>query len=223
MDDDSRWVGFSEEGKLDFARIEAQSALFSSSKGRLGAHSPNLNREYSFDYPKSEGPDCKNCSESCCSAPHVTTLRLRDLEILKLAGLDWAIAPATNEESQFPSLKQIDGRCVFLRTDKRCAVYAIRPLVCRAFPLQVSDDDTTRIRYSSACKSRQSTSQDDELEPLASFAIENFEQKETDKYVVQNTPDIIEKMGLLRFVRGFLATKSYGKNFDQVLSQKKEG
>jgi len=32
-------------------------------------------------------------------------------------------------------LRNVEGRCVFLGEDERCAVYGIRPIGCRIYPL----------------------------------------------------------------------------------------
>lgn len=93
---------------------------------------------------------CKSCAGTCCTMP--IEVRWEDLVNLNLVNEDDLISPlkttiarlkkekiitAYREESGLFALKQTaDGKCRYL-INNRCVVYKNRPLVCRAFPLEM--------------------------------------------------------------------------------------
>jgi Fe-S-cluster containining protein len=182
------WVGFS-EGEIDHTACAKQAnAMAEPPKPKSVSQSLRL---FQHDYDENIVPDCGNCKDNCCSAPHVATLSAADQSRLTEAGFAWSIAPVrAHSDDLYPSLKQIDGRCAFLTHDNRCSIYRIRPLVCRAFPLQVAEGGE-RIRFASTCASRRTSSDGDHeaLNQMAASAIRSFSQKKQDR--VENEKRLI--------------------------------
>lgn len=93
---------------------------------------------------------CKTCVGTCCTMP--IEVRWEDLVNLNLVNEDDLIIPlrttiarlkkekiitAYRKDTGLFALKQTaDGKCRYL-INNRCVVYKNRPLVCRAFPLEM--------------------------------------------------------------------------------------
>jgi len=93
---------------------------------------------------------CKTCAATCCSMP--IEIRWEDLVNLKLVSEEDLVKPlkaivarlkkekvitAYREESGLFAFRQTsEGKCRYLEGNK-CGVYKNRPLVCRAFPIQM--------------------------------------------------------------------------------------
>ena len=60
-------------------------------------------------------------------------------------------------------LKNIEGKCVFLRNDGRCEVYRYRPLGCRAYPI-VLDEKHDCVLDDEICPYAYAISKDEFLE-----------------------------------------------------------
>jgi len=200
-------LGFSEQGDIDHSVCESQAHAVAKNLSQKTSISHDALKTYEHDYDASTLPDCPNCTENCCSDPHVTTLSHSDISLLKQAGFAWAIAtPRPNSDDVHPSLKQVDGRCAFLTSNNRCSIYPIRPLVCRAFPLQVAEGGQL-IRYASSCHSRGSACSPQTLQEMAAYAVESFTQKSKPK----------ESM-----TASELSEAKRKKSFDEILSKKIE-
>jgi Fe-S-cluster containining protein len=136
-------------------------------------------------------PDCASCSDNCCHAPHLANLGLVDIARLRDAGLSWAIADAA--EGTLPTLKQPGGRCAFLDEHARCAIYPIRPHVCRAFPYQV-DDAATEVRYSRACPSVSADRDEAAAAHMIDDAVTRYRQRAADKLLLQRPPEAVRRV-----------------------------
>ena len=190
-------------------------------------------QEYPFLEPKAqtapetlnilEQPDCTTCQESCCVAPHVTELCREDVRRLTSAGLEWAIASGDAQKNESPSLKQVDGRCVFLTPESRCSIYISRPLVCRAFPLQVVRQNESKLRFSSACRSRIPVTSSEELERMGVHARLSFEKKQSDLTTAREAPEKLIAEGIGRFF-GLKQKRSstFSSSFIEILQSKTE-
>lgn len=93
---------------------------------------------------------CKSCKATCCSMP--IEVRFEDLVRLNLISEDDLSTPlkklvarlkkekiitAYREESGLFAMKQTaEGKCRYL-VGNSCSVYKNRPLVCRAFPIEM--------------------------------------------------------------------------------------
>ncbi|MEE2903345.1 MAG: YkgJ family cysteine cluster protein [Myxococcota bacterium] len=170
-----------------------------------------------------EQPDCANCKDSCCVAPHVTELCNEDISRLEAAGLDWAIAPGTPKEDLSPSLKQNEGRCVFLTPANRCSIYSARPMVCRAFPIQLIRANNSKLRFSSSCRSRTAITHEDEVRRMAKNARLSFERKQNDLDKAKKHPEQVVDEGLGRYY-GLTkpSTPDFSQCFNDVLVSKTE-
>ena len=183
--------GISATGVIDF--VECSKAA---SENPVTDHEPiDGPLELHFE----EQPDCSNCRDNCCVAPHVTELCRDDIMRLEAAGLEWAIAPGNAQNEQSPSLKQNDGRCVFLTTENLCSIYVARPLVCRAFPVQVANADAEQLRFSSACRSRMAITRPNDLQRMAKNARLSFETKQSELKMAQQKTEKLLTEGLGRY------------------------
>ena len=144
-------------------------------------------------------PDCERCQENCCRGSNLARLTLRDVARLSDAGLGWAIARIGGPDDRGPgvALKHRDGRCVFLDAEERCAVHPIRPLVCRGFPWQVSDDWSV-LRYSRECQTHGRRPAD--ADAMAQAAVDTFNERIRDLLMIANGIDRLRALGLDRDV-----------------------
>ena len=207
--------GFSSVGIIDFNECSQAAAEHPYIEIHTADEPINLNFE--------EQPDCANCQDSCCVAPHVTELCSEDISTLEAAGLDWAIAPGIPKEGLSPSLKQNDGRCVFLTPENRCSIYNARPVVCRAFPIQLIRENDSQLRFSSSCRSRTAITHKDDLRRMAKNARLSFERKQNDLDKATKHPEQLVDEGLGRYF-GLTehSTPRFSKSFTDVLVSKTE-
>ena len=205
--------GFSSAGIIDFNEC----SLAATEHPYIENHTAGEPIKLNFG----EQPDCANCQDSCCVAPHVTELCSEDIIRLEVAGLDWAIAPGIPKEGLSPSLKQNDGRCVFLTPENRCSIYKSRPVVCRAFPIQLARANDYQLRFSSSCRSRTAITHEGDLRRMAKNARLSFEKKQHDLEKAKNHPEQLVNEGLGRYY-GLAkpSTPDFSKSFTDVLVSK---
>ncbi len=91
-------------------------------------------------FPKGSGFDCARCGLCCYGRIGLTR---GDLDGFKKAGLGTAVAevkviPLTPYDARMRN--KADGSCVNLRKDNLCAIYDVRPTVCRTFPFFLTGD-----------------------------------------------------------------------------------
>jgi Fe-S-cluster containining protein len=228
-DDQIKQIGLSSDGRVDFSACRQHAE-------QVCTHEPvapaPIKVEFEHRYDSRIAPDCKSCKESCCVAPHVTTLRLSDVRRLHDAGFGWAIAtlmphPSAKKHTNYPSLKQMDGRCVFLDDEDRCSIYPIRPWVCRAFPFQVADDGTF-IRYASTCGSQRRAKNPLETAHMAESAAASYMQKASDRTTIgqwKKRPDATppQHSDLRHYYETQPAGTSVRRTFQDILEDKKRG
>lgn len=81
---------------------------------------------------------CAQCTDSCCSQPYdwVYLTRSEVERITEHTGLSSAdfVEERTNDQTGF-SFRTLNLPCRFLDAAGRCTIYAVRPLVCRLYPL----------------------------------------------------------------------------------------
>jgi|GEM_PF-7038351 len=205
--------GFSSAGVIDFNECSKAASEYPYTESHSAGEPINLHFE--------EQPDCTNCQDSCCVAPHVTELCSEDISRLEAAGLDWAIAPGSLKEGLSPSLKQNEGRCVFLTPKNRCSIYKARPVVCRAFPLQVMHANDSQLRFSSSCQSRTAIFHTDDVRRMAKNARLSFEKKQNELKTARKHPEQLVAEGLGRYF-GLKkdSTPDFSTSFQDVLVSK---
>lgn len=109
-----------------------------------------VDKENTDTWKKYTKTSCKTCAANCCTMP--IEIRWEDLVNLNFVTEDDLMTPlkstisrlkkenvitAYRPESGLFAFKQTaEGKCRYLK-DNRCTVYKIRPLVCRAFPIEM--------------------------------------------------------------------------------------
>lgn len=167
----------------------------------------------------SQVPHCQQCPQNCCQGPHQVSLRLVDLSRLVDAGLAWAVttprvtsrlqlyrehpeleeAESRDSFRRFGVLKQTAaGRCVFLDTNNRCAIYPIRPLVCQRFPYLLNEN-LRDVHYASSCPQRRAASRE-EVAAVLDVLAEHHGHKLLDLALLDLAPDVLQDLGLARFL-----------------------
>lgn len=150
------------------------------------------------DDVRGRAPACDVCRDPCCARPEgIVSLRLADVARLFDRGLAHAVVEPRALLARFPSIapalgalllrdsftrafaldKRDDGTCVFFEGG-RCAIHDVKPLACRAFPLQV-DDDRAGVRFASSCESERAASPDEDATQLT-HAIASYHAKVDD-------------------------------------------
>lgn len=166
-------------------------------------------------------PDCARCTERCCASPKsLVSLRLLDIARLIDAGLEDAIVSSAAEHAEsdetweailevehldswrrFPMIrKRSDGRCALLDDEGRCSAYEARPLQCRAFPFLVGSD-LASVRWAGFCRSFADDGSDDERSAALAAALESFHAKQRDLVSLAHGWDVLEELGLTRWLR----------------------
>lgn len=72
-------------------------------------------------------------SRGCSICCHDTEMLLTKEDVKRLA--DAGYEDFLDPEEEGGTLRNVDGRCVFLDKDGICKVYGIRPMGCRIYPL----------------------------------------------------------------------------------------
>ncbi len=114
------------------------------------AKTKEVDKEDPSTWKKYTQNSCKSCAANCCSMP--IEIRWEDLVALKLVTEADIVLPlktivarlkkekvitAYRKESGLFAFKQTpEGKCRYLQGN-RCQVYKNRPLVCRAFPIEM--------------------------------------------------------------------------------------
>jgi Fe-S-cluster containining protein len=122
-------------------------------------------------FPDSVGFRCRNCGVCCrLQPPDVNKAEQKQIEAKGFS--DFLERP---DESGIRWIRrQKDGSCFFLTKDNKCAIYSIRPSVCRLDPFTIVDYDYEQNRielelnFPSSC-SCEGVSDDGEL-PLEEIA-----------------------------------------------------
>lgn len=98
----------------------------------------------SFDYPQAIRFKCLKCGICCGNTPvktrHVVLLKTeveKISEITKSPISEFAVEIMGRDPYSYEMAKTSgEGACVFLKDDK-CAIYALRPMVCRFYPFEL--------------------------------------------------------------------------------------
>jgi Fe-S-cluster containining protein len=165
-------------------------------------------------------PDCVRCEDNCCRGPGTgVALRLSDIARLLDAGLGEAIDPdarwtdedyardpalrqleALDSQRRFPKLRRDEtGRCVFLDDEQRCAVHAIRPLVCRAFPYRLAPE-LDRVHFSNRCASWRDDGEERERDEMTAAVLEMYNAKVRDLVVLEHGRRELDALGIGRYL-----------------------
>jgi Fe-S-cluster containining protein len=106
----------------------------------------------SFSYPRDLCFECIRCG-LCCGdtndrTRHVLLLPKEADSISVFAGLpvEEFTLPVKGKSPYVFEMKKKRGKCVFLRIGK-CAVYRVRPLLCRFYPFSLRADKNGRFRF----------------------------------------------------------------------------
>ena len=171
-------------------------------------------RHMAIDVPAGMAPDCPRCKESCCEAPHLVSLRLADVARLADASFGWAMTrsdparraavyhdhPALEAAERldtfcrFPVLRHTGDRCVFLDEAGRCAIYPLRPLSCRGYPLRIGPGRDS-VHYSEVCKPRRTDASARDSAALIDAAIDHYNAKVRDLVTLEQAGDALRRLG----------------------------
>ena len=107
-----------------------------------------------FKYPKDVGFVCSQCA-LCCgdtedTVRHVLLLKTDAQRISNETLLDcheFAETVSGFEPYIYEMKKTSEGQCFFLKND-RCAVYEIRPLICRFYPFELKNLGNNKYQFS---------------------------------------------------------------------------
>jgi Fe-S-cluster containining protein len=89
-------------------------------------------------FPDGRGFRCKNCG-ACCKQQPADTTPAEQKQIEEKGFTDFLEAP-DRTGLRFIKRKK-DGSCLFLTEDNKCAVYEVRPTICKITPFFVTDYD----------------------------------------------------------------------------------
>jgi Fe-S-cluster containining protein len=106
-----------------------------------------------------------------------------------------AQAESLNSFRRFPVLAQEEGRCIFLSSEERCTIYSHRPLVCRAFPLQV-DEEAGHIQWSQRCRSTRTDESAKGSNTLKADALAHYQAKADDLVMLRRGKKELISLGL---------------------------
>ncbi len=81
---------------------------------------------------------CKRCGRCCIG----TEMELLPTDIERLLKLGFRLEQFARVDNEFVRLRCVNGHCVFFDSkSKKCLIYEYRPIGCRLYPLQLSDDN----------------------------------------------------------------------------------
>lgn len=113
-----------------------------------------LETSWRFEYPKRVGFTCNRCSRCCGDTEdenrHVLLLKNDAERISKSTLLDiykFAEKVTGSEPYGYEMRKNENGKCFFLKNNL-CAIYKIRPLICRFYPFQLKDLGNNNYSFS---------------------------------------------------------------------------
>lgn len=131
---------------------------------------------------------CQRCGASCTG--HRVLLQVGEAARLRQV----AVALGVDDPIDGPTLRQVDGRCVFLTAERLCGVHAhgglvAKPLACQQYPLVVvRTEDDVRLGLDPGCLTGWQTWRTaPELSPeraLASRVVLPPDQRETERRVL---------------------------------------
>ena len=89
---------------------------------------------------------CENCTdEFCCAAPFFffcaknEVAKIEEIALKLPRKFHKFLEPESityeNQEYEFYGLKQVGGKCIFLKNPRLCRIHEHKPLQCRAWPL----------------------------------------------------------------------------------------
>lgn len=94
-------------------------------------------------FPDSVDFQCRNCG-ACCrlQPPDVTLAEQKQIEAKGFRDF----LDCSDEKGILWIRRKQDGSCHFLTKDNKCAVYSVRPAICRMEPFTIKDYDYERNR-----------------------------------------------------------------------------
>lgn len=94
-------------------------------------------------FPDNVGFKCKNCGFCCRDQPADTNIK--EQRKIEARGFTNFLEEPDGTGLRFIRRKK-DGSCFFLTEDNKCAIYDIRPAICRIVPFIVTDWDYEKNR-----------------------------------------------------------------------------
>jgi len=81
---------------------------------------------------------CRRCGRCCVG----TEMELLPVDIERIMRLGYKLDHFARLDDEFVRLKCVNGHCVFYNPNTRaCTIYEYRPIGCRLYPLQLSDNE----------------------------------------------------------------------------------
>jgi len=98
-----------------------------------------------YEYPAEIRFQCTKCGLCCGDTPQKTRhilLLTAEAQQIATATAQAISAFATPLKGKIPYTYEMkktaeNGKCIFLTADNRCAIYALRPLICRFYPFEL--------------------------------------------------------------------------------------
>ncbi len=82
--------------------------------------------------------ECRRCGRCCIG----TEMELLPVDIERLLRLGYRLTHFARIDSDFVKLRCVDNHCVFFDEKTRtCKIYEHRPIGCRLYPLQLTNND----------------------------------------------------------------------------------
>lgn len=97
------------------------------------------------------------CKPGCVKCCLNTDMVLTESDVERLTKEGYAREYYAEYRDGYLRLKNIDGRCVFLRENGTCRIYRIRPISCRLYPV-IYDLEKDIIRVDDECPARDTIS-----------------------------------------------------------------
>jgi len=109
-----------------------------------------------FVYPKNLKFSCNNCG-ICCGDTNKKERQILMFkeEVNQISNKtsrkisDFAIVSNDFKPYSFLMNKNKNGKCIFLSQKNKCCIYSDRPLICRFYPIELSDLINKKHKFSS--------------------------------------------------------------------------
>jgi Fe-S-cluster containining protein len=176
-----------------------------------------LYKDIKIMVPTGKVPDCDTCLEICCTGPKsIVSLRLRDIAALIDVGLQQHITHEKKPlavfgnnsvfETIFPVLTQDRTRtCTLLDENRMCRAYPYWPISCARYPYAI-DVVNKVVFYAKGCGSydlRPPYEVAERTRYLVQAAIESYNERIKDIFLIYFAQPELEKMGLSQYLNTF--------------------
>ncbi len=97
------------------------------------------------------------CKPGCVKCCLNTEMVLTESDVERLTKKGYAREYYAEYRNGYLRLKNVNGRCVFLRENGTCRIYKVRPIGCRLYPV-IYDLDEDIVRVDEECPARDTIS-----------------------------------------------------------------